>query len=866
MTAIGDLRQRIEQVRLQNKESVPLAGEIEALEQKISNLNLSQAVIAEEQAVLKSLSFETRPVRHNSIQEAHQKTFGWVYRPGENTPTSATYVTKWLRSGDGLFWVSGKPGSGKSTFIKFLADDERTLDHLSEWSGTKRIIIASHYFWSAGNAMQKSQQGLLRTLLYEIFRQCSELIMPLCGNRCSGPDKQSASRLLSWDLTDLHAILREVAARDTVSARFCFFIDGLDEYYGDHYEICQVLNNLAKSPNIKICLSSRPWNVFEEAFGNELQRKVYTQDLTRNDILEYTRCRLSEHPRWSSLATGASGNWLVEEIEKRASGVFLWVFLVTRLLRESFTNRDSFSDIRRRLESFPLELEVFFRQILGSIEPFYHNKMSTTLQMTIAAQEPLHAMAYDFHDQEYDHEDYLIHLETRPYSAKEDSELREQTVWRLNSRSRGLLEMNRESGTVTFLHRTVMDFLKTPEMSDFLAHKAPSKFNLPLSLLKVYTAMIKRTQFKGRLIRDEFGRYQDCYLQFLTANALACVTEMEESHASNTTVYEILEELDRTLLVKFSQMQVKSISGRPTESFIREQLINGQHTGFLAWKLPGESSYLSKLGPSLIPRILTAKGGHMELDLNTTWRSRGVEMLHLILKTQDLDPNETLWSADLERTWTPWTVLISHTTSWSHRTAKMVEEQFWNLLENNIFSMLLCKGADPNAMLWRDVKCQSVFTAYLNLAFEVPSDTARERLYLQVLEDFFKAGAILETPSPGFMKRPIKRTSSWRSKTPSASDNFFGRLNTMHAAEPRGCNFRLLEEVVDILISTIGNSKVMRLTELVRLAVETKFPVEICERLRMKYPAFSWTQSSEGRKREAGTELEKDIVKALKAS
>jgi hypothetical protein len=100
---------------------------------------------------------------------------------GGNTPTVATYIAKWLRSSDGLFWVSGKPGSGKSTFIKFIANEPKTLGLLSEWSGSKQIIIASYYFWSAGTAMQKSQQGLLSTLLYEIFRQCSEFITPVCG-------------------------------------------------------------------------------------------------------------------------------------------------------------------------------------------------------------------------------------------------------------------------------------------------------------------------------------------------------------------------------------------------------------------------------------------------------------------------------------------------------------------------------------------------------------------------------------------------------------------------------------------------------------------------------------------------------------
>lgn len=40
--------------------------------------------------------------------------------------------------------------------------------------------------------------------------------------------------------------------------RFCFFIDGLDEYDGDHEDVIQLLHDLARGKNVKICASSRP--------------------------------------------------------------------------------------------------------------------------------------------------------------------------------------------------------------------------------------------------------------------------------------------------------------------------------------------------------------------------------------------------------------------------------------------------------------------------------------------------------------------------------------------------------------------------------------------------------------------------------
>lgn len=90
--------------------------------------------------------------------------------------------------------------------------------------------------------------------------------------------------------------------------------------------------------------------------------------------------------------------------------MFLWVFFVTNLLRRGLINRDSFSDMRWRLESFPPELKDFFRKILTSVDPFYHKKMATTLRFAITANEPLQWELYAFHEQEHDNENYIFQL------------------------------------------------------------------------------------------------------------------------------------------------------------------------------------------------------------------------------------------------------------------------------------------------------------------------------------------------------------------------------------------------------------------------------------------------------------------------
>lgn len=60
---------------------------------------------------------------------------------------------------------------------------------------------------------------------------------------------------------ELCMVLHAVANEKTGHLRFCFFINGLDEFnggYKDHIQMCKAFNDLAASGNIKIYLSSQP--------------------------------------------------------------------------------------------------------------------------------------------------------------------------------------------------------------------------------------------------------------------------------------------------------------------------------------------------------------------------------------------------------------------------------------------------------------------------------------------------------------------------------------------------------------------------------------------------------------------------------
>lgn len=312
-----------------------------------SKLSLETRVFQKEAQILASLNYSDRMVRHENIPDAHSTTFKWSLRETEETEeTEAKYgkLRRWLTADDALFWVSGKPGSGKSTFMKWTASRDETKKSLAAWAGKHELLIVSHYFTIYGTPMQRSLEGLLRSLVFGILVRKPMLISKFLVDRWERSWEQPR-----WTQPELEALLRLCGAEtESLPGRICYFIDGLAEFEGDHLDICQTLKQLSQSPFIKVCVSSRPWNVFEDALGDKPDLKLYMHELTCNDIRSYTESRLQEHIRWNSLQKEAgcvSSQFLIDEVVVKSNGVFLWVTLVVRLLREGLTNDDGLFDL-----------------------------------------------------------------------------------------------------------------------------------------------------------------------------------------------------------------------------------------------------------------------------------------------------------------------------------------------------------------------------------------------------------------------------------------------------------------------------------------------------------------------------------------
>jgi len=378
--------------------------------------------------------------------------------------------------------------------MKYVSNHRATLETLRGWAGAEQLFTANFFFWNSGYPMQKSQVGLLQSLLYQVLRTYPALIMEVCPlDPFRGP----------WKRKELFDALDKVSKQTTLLAKFCFFVDGLGEYEGDDEDIIALLQELASCPSIKICVSSRPWNAFLDAFDDS-KWKLVLEDLTRDDMRKYVHTMLIQNQAFSEMSKyDPRCETLVPQIARKAQGVWLWVYLVVRDLLRDLKGEEEYPLLQRRLDSFPDELERYFENIIDRIDRIHREETARIFLVAVTAVQPFPLFSLSYLSMEATDKDYAIRMELRGPSIQEAFQIKRKWRKLLNSRCRDLLEVDHTTlvgvgsfldDRVEFLHRTVRDFLRN-NYQDELRKRAGDGFDARCSLCKMIVALSKVLAF-----------------------------------------------------------------------------------------------------------------------------------------------------------------------------------------------------------------------------------------------------------------------------------------------------------------------------------------------------------------------------------
>lgn len=469
---------------------------------EVDKLKINHATQAQRERLLKSLKYNPMGERYSNL-DPHRSTFRWVFSPDQvpkDVRGSSAYwpsFAKWAAtSNSDLYWIRGKPGAGKSTFVKFLVDSTETKSALCQWQPDVKII--HHFFWRAGTTMQRSLKGFICSLCYQLLLKSPEAVDIVIAQYESAVHKDWDSE---WSLRDLNSVLHTTL--EHVKPSICFFIDGLDEISEDDApDLTQLVDDLNARDNIKICLASRP-----EFFPRREQgiRILQLQDLTAQDMQKYIHAELGASLDHDNFDENLEDD-LTAKLVQKAEGVFIWLSFAVKTLKRGIRKRNSRLDLMARLEQLPDTLTALYEDMwlrlnedshvhrkkgaryLRVIKDHFDSERAqrdevphfsstiSLLQLTLAMNPEIRDRIFDEH--------------AAPVAVSKLGKLCEETENDLHTRCAGLLELlswdltvnemkakgvphgnilmdqdfdGRWMQPIVFVHRTAYDFLDTCE-------------------------------------------------------------------------------------------------------------------------------------------------------------------------------------------------------------------------------------------------------------------------------------------------------------------------------------------------------------------------------------------------------------------
>ncbi|KAJ4139704.1 hypothetical protein NW768_001047 [Fusarium equiseti] len=307
---------------------------------------------------LQSLWFPAIDRRYETLGSPAEQTCHWLF--------DNAIFQNWLDEENherhqGLVWIKGKPGSGKSILMgEAFRRATRRQTRASDPSQ-----IAAFFFNAKGDELEHSVVGLFRSLIYQL---CSKAPIFLQSFQEVWDAKIktgcfSTSGAISWQEAELKAAFQKMMLQQS-SSKVLIFVDALDECDSSRVrDLAYFWRETTKSAfasgiNLKVCLSSRH---SPSVTVSDCPEIIMEQHNSR-DISTYLKQRVEigigiQNAQWQLLQ---------EKITERSDGMFLWVVLVVDDLLRSWDEGRSIGYLTKRVEDTPQALDTLFSDMLSN--------------------------------------------------------------------------------------------------------------------------------------------------------------------------------------------------------------------------------------------------------------------------------------------------------------------------------------------------------------------------------------------------------------------------------------------------------------------------------------------------------------------
>ncbi|KAH6681585.1 hypothetical protein B0J14DRAFT_218079 [Halenospora varia] len=607
-------------------------------------------------AIHMSLGFAAIQSRKDAVPEAYHSTYKWIFSdlPREiNGVRMWSSFPTWLEANsEEIFWITGKPGSGKSTLFKYTVTHNLSQTLLGRWVADKDLLLATFYSWNAGSDLQKSCEGLMRTLLHQALLSYPHLTSCLAPRRWALLNilRNSHIEFPEWQPEELEQSLHALLAECGKDLRLALFVDGLDEFEVPPAQILDFIHKINSFPGVKICVASRAWAEFEDSFGQSPMLQMH--NLTHRDIEIFVAGRFEANKGFQSLqgVSASEADELFQDVIRKAQGLFLWVSLVVGALLEGLTDGDRFSDLQDTVMGLPSDISELYSHIWSGIRPRNLRRSSELLQLFHAAISPMTYTTLWLAD-----EMKSLSFDQSAMSPRVTKETKALMKRRLISQTRGILEILPDN-TVSFLHKSARDWVSQTTIWDNIRSGSPEFDPYPPLLQANTIRLISAPGENGAISSSLANRQAFCHD---VLEILYYASEMDYATADMGKLLRALDLVEQRAVGVGNALNAVDKTGgyvtgfRGTHSETRPVLVGGlpppntfigltaqfsitpymlaklsRNNGFLY--LPSDEGYYSVLenavfGHQCLPvKPIITKGSHMDI-------SRRIETVELLL-------------------------------------------------------------------------------------------------------------------------------------------------------------------------------------------------------------------------------------------